>query len=74
MQKAIHFLTPLFYLFTAAMRELDFVLIAKIAKMKAIRFTSHGFFTLQYVHYMYVQNVYMYTILSVEFMKLRLSN
>ena len=58
MQKSIHFLTPLSYLFTAAMRELDFVLIAKIAKMKAIRFTSQGFFTLRYVHYMYVQNVY----------------
>ena len=36
------------------MRELDFVLIAKIAKMKAIRFTSQGFFTLQYVRTLYL--------------------
>ena len=56
------------------MRELDFVLIAKIAKMKAIRFTFQGFFTLRYVHCMYVQNVYYFICQNheIEIIKLQL--
>ena len=59
-QKAIYLQAPLSYLFTAAMRELDFVLIAKIAKMKAIRFTSQGFSLCNtyIISCTYVQNVY----------------